>query len=346
MNRRSQWAWALLLLLPSPLSAQEPRRRPFSEDTHAFRFILHAQGLRPVQALEELNEDAQQTLFIVLGTTEFLTALPEPGLRGFLRDGGALLLATDRETVPLVGELLGAHVTETIASAQEPLNRYRGLADCPMISVGNPLFPPFRDIGADEKKVIATNRPSRLIGVRRPANAPKLASVYAAVYPEELPGWSDNFALVFLPDRNDPAGGQRSVLLADHSVFINSMMLQNDNGNFRFAQGLVRWLTNDGGRKKALFVDDGVVQGRFEVLPADIPDPTKLPPQRLPVPPVEVLNQVLASWQDDDIFNRLILERFSLNQILSGLALWLSVAFIVYGLLRLRRSRYLQDVHP
>ena len=93
-------------------------------------------------------------------------------------------------------------------------------------------------------------------------------------------------------------------------------------------------------------LDEGIVQKKLEVSIKDIPNPTKLPPQRLPVPPVEVLNQVLASWQDDDIFNRLILERFSMNQVLSGLALWLSVAFLAYGFFRLWRGRYLQDIHP
>ena len=54
------------------------------------------------------------------------------------------------------------------------------------------------------------------------------------------------------------------LLLPDHSVFINSMMLQNDNANFRFAQNTVRWLTNNGTRRRVLFLDDGDVVKKFD----------------------------------------------------------------------------------
>ena len=58
---------------------------------------------------------------------------------------------------------------------------------------------------------------------------------------------------------------QPILLIPDHSVFINSMMLQTDNGNSRFAQNAVRWLTNDGTRRRVLFLADGEVIPRFAV---------------------------------------------------------------------------------
>ena len=124
------------------------------------------------------------------------------------------------------------------------------------------------------------------------------------------------------------------------------MLLQNDNANFLFTQNTLRWVSNEGRRRRVLFLDDGAIVKKFEVSLTEVPDPTKTPPERLPLPPVDVFNQVLASWQEDDIFNRLILERFSMGQILSGLTVSLSVALVLYGSYRLWRGRYLPEVHP
>lgn len=349
-RRMARWwyIWAAVLVGASPVEAQLRARRPFAEDYHRFRSILHAQGLQPLQALAELNESAQETLLIVLGGTNILAQTPGPGLREFIRDGGALLLATDRETVPLVGELFGAKVSGFQVAASAPGEYYRDLPDCPLIWKGNELFPPFRDLRPEPDKVIATNRPSYLTPATRGPNVPRLGSMAGAWYDHRWGGANAvlTFALVFQPDIRNPADGQRIVLLADHSIFINSMMLQRDNGNAWFTQNLVRWLTNDGGRKKVLFLDDGQVQKRLKVTESEIPDLNAPPLQHLPIPPMEVLNQLLATSQENDIFNRLILERFSMNQILSAAALWLSGGFLVYGFYRLWRARYLPDVHP
>src|SRR5205085_3314576 len=70
------WCAAMLALFVSgPLSAQEKRSRPFLEDNHAFRFILHAQGATPLQAFDELNGNPAQTLLVVFGETKTLAPL-------------------------------------------------------------------------------------------------------------------------------------------------------------------------------------------------------------------------------------------------------------------------------
>ena len=58
------------------------------------------------------------------------------------------------------------------------------------------------------------------------------------------------------------AGGGRLLVLADHSIFINDMMLQTDNDNIPFAFNVVRWLTDAGNgqrRTDVLFYDDGQI---------------------------------------------------------------------------------------
>jgi len=51
---------------------------------------------------------------------------------------------------------------------------------------------------------------------------------------------------------------------ADHSVFINAMLVQNDNQNAVFAYGCVDWLTENGKRKHVLFINEGHLQSRFD----------------------------------------------------------------------------------
>jgi hypothetical protein len=155
-------------------------------------------------------------------------------------------------------------------------------------------------------------------------------------FPAELPV---NFAQIHQGRR------QRILILADHSVFLNSMMLQDNNDNARFAAQTVRWLTEDGKRRRVLFLVDGLPERRFMVSPAEIPDPTR-PPPRMPLPSAAALNQLLASWQQDDIFNRLIQERFSSSRMLSGFALGLTLMLLGYGFLRLWQGSYSTDTHP
>ena len=104
------------------------------------------------------------------------------------------------------------------------------------------------------------------------------------------------------------AGGQvgnsngRILVLADHSVFINDMMLQTDNDNFDLACNALQWLTENGKRNRVLFVDEGTVVANFNVILKEPP----LPP--LPgLPPEDELIRVtqnrLAQLQRENYFN-------------------------------------------
>src|SRR5205823_5090731 len=124
-----------------------------------------------------------------------------------------------------------------------------------------------------------------------------------AWYSDRKDGEWNAFGMLAWRSKNHPPEQQPILLLPDHSLFINAMMLQGDNANFVFAQDTVRWLTGNGARKRVLFLDDGAVVDKFQVPLSEIPDPTQLPPEHLPLPTVDVFNQILASWQDEDVFN-------------------------------------------
>lgn len=345
---RTLIAWALAAGL-APVQAQERPLRPFVQDFHAFRFILHSQGLEPLTDPDQMYEDPQHTLVIAFGNVALLEERDRGGLPRYLERGGALLLATDNSTPDVIGNLFGVRVTGHQVRTRNPaMNGYRGLDECPLVGIVERDLPLFAHIDpADPAKCLATNRPSLfgIVTIPRP-DVPPFSAETVAWYSDVNEGDWNAFAMVARRSKKTPLAQQPILLMPDHSVFINAMMLQADNANFRFAQDAVRWLTGNGARKRVLFLDDGAAVNKFQVPPSEIPDPTQLPPEHLPLPTVDVFNQILASWQDEDVFNRLILERFSMQQILSGLTLSLTAALVLYGSYRLWRARYLQDIHP
>ena len=68
--------------------------------------------------------------------------------------------------------------------------------------------------------------------------------------------------------------GGRALVMADHSIFINEMMIQRDDANVEFSYNCLKWLSEAGGndpRTKVLFVEDGNVKATFEVPLKDMP---------------------------------------------------------------------------
>src|SRR5207249_3211903 len=69
-------------------------------------------------------------------------------------------------------------------------------------------------------------------------------------------------------------GAGRILVLADQSVFSNGLLWQRQGeaqtDNFQFTHNCAAWLT-PGKAKKVLFVDDGVVQNRFDIPLKEVP---------------------------------------------------------------------------
>jgi hypothetical protein len=191
---------------------------------------------------------------------------------------------------------------------------------------------------------VATNAPSRLqvqgwfglpLGIHRLARLP----VYCQ---DEAIG---GFAVPFrkfgprmrppFPNRPVPMGQQegplfavggtvgkgRVLVLADHSLFINRMILPRDNGNLEFTANCLHWLrggvtsTEDvlnaarnsgdlvqltGQRNKVLFVDDGTIRTNFEVPMKKV---SLNPPLGSEPAIVAAVDRTLARLEDQNAFN-------------------------------------------
>src|SRR5262249_56049092 len=114
---------------------------------------------------------------------------------------------------------------------------------------------------------LATNRPSCLWPLprdeHRVAEFPKgcrydTPEGQAYLPPRQRP-------LPFAVRREFDSGG-RLLLLADHSVFINEMMLKSDNGNVDFTYNAIEWLKGDNKeRNRVLFVSDGNIETKLDI---------------------------------------------------------------------------------
>jgi hypothetical protein len=312
-------------LLSGPLSALAQGPVPFSEDTHAFRFILNQRQLTPLSNLNELVSAPAKTILIVFGQADALDRIPG-GLKGFVNSGGAVLVATDRRTEGSLRRDYGTWVTGQMVKSTRPHSGYRESPDCPLVRpLADKTSSPFRTL-----LPVATNKPSYL---RHEMSELPLLAKFPPGCAVVGRGWNlpDAWVLYFAVGRAWEGKG-RILVLADHSVFINLMMLQRDNGNFDLAFECVEWLTEGGKRNRVLLIDEGRVIPDFTVPLQSVPD--------LPISPVELANSLIGALEDDNVFNKLILESFSLRQVMSGWVIALTVALILYGFYRVIRAGY------
>jgi hypothetical protein len=279
-SRRGPLLALLALLLAAPrLLAQgwgandRPGEAVLREGTHVFRRMLHDNNFTALKDFQGLRGGTSpgEVVVIVLGDLRCLRQLPGR-LSGFVRDGGSVLLASDRALDDLWQdgvrrELLDtAGVTidgQTVVSLD--LEGYQGHNFCPLL-VPIPGAQPdlFSSAQADVPGplTVATNVPSFLRswgplprGVRPLANLPPLCAVEVRTRFHVERGNPFHDRLLFAV--GGEVGKGRILVLADHSIFINQMMLPEDNNNVEFTQNCLTYLSENGRRKRVLFVEDG-----------------------------------------------------------------------------------------
>src|SRR5262245_34314010 len=335
-----------------PKEAEGPPIYVPGEGTEWFRHLVHAAGMRPHKSLQEALDDPQNTLIVMLGnfTRMEAAAIDLRGSRwteGFLRDGGAILVATDRAFNDLG---MAVEITGNMVEAADRTKAYRGSEKCPIVEpilgdrfeVLNRASPHHIFLHTTPAPPIATNNPSAVRLLRRPRDDVRVARTQLARYREPArfadgQQFNRDRDLFAVGGTNSPG---RFLVLADHSVFINRMMLQKklDNGNAEFAKDCLAWLRDgqDTPRTRCLFVEDTTIQGRF-----DLPVPPK------PEPPLDVVvdtilnhgNDIVRELEDKDFANTLLKEQFGLAAIARFILVTLTVLLILYGLFKLWGAR-------
>jgi hypothetical protein len=313
---------------------------PFGQGTHAFRRILHDLDMQPLSKGKDLYKDPSRTLLVVLGDTSVLARIPE-GLRNYLNEGGAALVATDRHwewqadsgAVVVRGEKVLNYDDEKV---------FGHLPECPFVKGipqrDSPLFRTF-DTHSLQPGLhhVATNRPSYLQNVQLPRGMSYMARfVEGCVYGGRWQPREDQFFAA-----GGDLGGGRLLVLADHSVFINDMMLQDKQfcDNIDFTYNCIDWLAGAGhGRDRVLFVEEGEIKTVFDI-PLSMEEP-RLPPLDAIVP---VLNEKIAELEDKDALNQLLQQLMPARTVLTALVLLLTAGLAAYGFYRIARARHRVD---
>lgn len=322
--------FALLAICLTPLivQGQEPEDKgkkevPF-DGTQAFQRLLYLAKLQPLQSLEEINDyDPKDTVIVVFGNTEplFKISKATDTIQEYQRNGGSILIASDRHFRMPSRFSFGIRVSgESIA----PL--WRG--DFFLNSESCPLLNKFRDknhpllAGVSQ---LATNQPSwiELDGFLDRWQVLSVALVQRR-FPFEN-GIRQNIPPIMLL-ASVPEEEGRVVLLPGHGVFMNGMMVLNED-NFRFADNTVRWLSNDGQRKYVLFYHEGKLQKQLDV-------PLTIPPT-LPIPTAEMINKLLRGLENENFFNKLLLSYVSKSRLLQYFFLSALIILIVLAGLRI-----------
>jgi hypothetical protein len=333
-----------------PRAVAQTSRPPFGEGTHAFRRILHDLEMEPLDSVRAVR-DPPHTLLVVLGETDVLDQLPG-GLRGFLARGGAALVATDRQVPvhrllnPFGVTVNGTQVRLESGGLLSPV-RYRDFDECPLLQPVRGASPdllglhvPGVPAGVPLGRVVATNRPSYLtVYPKLPGSLQVLATLPPGCRRAGVNGL-DSMSLGLPPFAvGGTVGPGRLLVLADHSLFINDMMLQPDTDNVDFTYNCLDWLT--AGKPKGthvLFVEEGDVQTAFDIPLKEVP---------LPLPPLDSLvplaDDVIQQMEAQNAFNEVLLDLVPFEQLWVALVVLLSGLLAVYGLYRLLRARHRVD---
>ena len=154
-----------MLLLLAMLTPGVARASDFG--SHAFRSLLHKTGFRPVRSVEEAMANPGETMVILLGdcNTMLDRSFSNGRLRGFLRSGGAVLVATDHHCSRTLFPELEVQIDgdQVYGDTDYPDTLYRGgLIDFPLLqpSVREEVRGRINLLGNLER--VATCRPSFL----------------------------------------------------------------------------------------------------------------------------------------------------------------------------------------
>jgi hypothetical protein len=343
--------WALLTALLVAPAAAGQGLSPADRGTQVLRAVLHSLGLNPLATIDDAFAFPSRTLIIVLGDPR---PLDQSFTIGSLREyigasGGALLVATDRSTFArnsrndpgvLMTDLECGVYGLPVGDVQtDPAELYRGhLADCPLLQPARrPEFRSELNLLRGLPRV-AANKPSFLRPLFTDADRLNRRRVFAELPEGYWPPRRGAEPTRFLIGIADTLGAGRYMVLADHSIFINEMMLQLDNDNVAFTVRAVNWLTEDGRRDRVLLLDEGTIRGDFDVN-LDYIDP--------PLPHPDVLGPAVDRlWEGleaERFFDRVIDNLIPPHRLVRYLLLGATVSGMAFALYRVTAGRYRPD---
>ena len=286
------------------------------------------------------------------------------GLKAFIDKGGAALLASDRP--PRGAEALSTILHCAGVSIHDEKLVHRGVEDCyknfhfcPLLIPEKEGLPQLFTSGGGTLQV-ATNLPSMLRPKvkKLPGNLVPIASLPSDCVPQSREAENVSYGRPVLFAVGGELGKGRLLVLADHSIFINEMMLPRDNNNVEFTEKCMNWLKgSEPMRDRVLFVEEGIPQTNFNIPLKSVNLPIEEALQAIFDRRNELLAQAeqgLGSLEEHNFFNKKLfdfLESIGMPpwRLLTLLASIGSALLVFYGVYRFSirdRFRHDRDVQP
>jgi hypothetical protein len=242
------------VLLLRPVQAQAPPLKPTDSEWYfryeLFQVLLEKRGLQVSKFVNDAVMLPNESVIVVLGDLQKISPATWSNLRSFLSQGGNLLVATDR-TPRVLGigilDIGSVNIGPVLSPGTE--DRYEGFSDCLRIHNLDQQHP----ITAGLSEIV-TNRSgwlSKPLSTR--GDVPRWQPI--ATLPEDCqPIGSQSKALIAVYQKTNPKSGS-ALLIADASLFTNSMLWHADNGllSIRVADWLCRT-----DRKRLVYLVDGL----------------------------------------------------------------------------------------
>ena len=360
-------AAAALLLAPGGGSAQEaPAKKEIEIDgggTELFRGLLDHAGIKPLTK-RELREMTRfdNVILISLGNARLRPDSSNSPLDRYfqMRTSGSVLIASDSELFvePVAGGAFKFEGERVICLDRDAI--HRGEATCPYVvpnddEQGNGIGRIFSGLAR-----IATNHPT-YISPNRWGGDIKAA---LARFPQNsrIQGRGQ-----FLPrdacfavggvETNDRTGAEyRLLLLADHSMFINQMLLEPKTDNLECTYRIIEFLQGPGQqRKRCAFFYDGELIDHFDDLRQAYAKQNQMPlPQvnlwAMQEKLTDLGNAIVDRLQTNNAHNNLLLGSVDRDARLTVIARFLlllaTVVACLFLIRRLWRSRKPSDIPP
>ncbi|MDF1661951.1 MAG: hypothetical protein P1V97_09270, partial [Planctomycetota bacterium] len=235
---------AILLVLSFGTSAaaqnasQDPRVRPWND----YGWLILELGQRYSFHKNPYKIDPTSSLVVIVGDAPD-NHLSASLFKSFLKAGGRALLASDSDSMNEYFGTIDVDLWPSVISISRDdprgLKGVNGFRDCPVIPVPeSQKHPVFNGV-----KSLAFNRPA-FFGLR--ARGTLLRAPVGCNYPRS--------PLVTSYKR----GQSRVISIADHSLFINSML--SKEGNVTFFRNSLKWLDSDQTITQVLVYCDGRLQ--------------------------------------------------------------------------------------
>jgi hypothetical protein len=353
---RGVLAVGLCVFGPGTLPAQDEEPPEDDEDTvtveplktEIFRSALDQKGIKPIASSGDIRTDPRNSIIILLGEKS-ISNYTGWELRQAVEQGASLLIASDRSSARTsLGQLFGVEI-EGAAVDADPEDCFRQKEFFPFVrpkhwlqvEPGSPRAL-FQSLDPSGTNALATNDPSFLR--IRPNFFPRPEVLAGYPFSAKIPGRGN-----LDPDQDffaagGPLGEGRYLVLADHSVFINSMIWRPElNANLFFARDCIDWLQGPEKKTRCLFIEDGVIQTQFELKVPEKPIPwlKKLLLAKLIIE--RAGNQVVGEFQQKDVFNRFLNENVGHRTILRFVLLVVTVLAAFFGLFLMLRNRTRPD---